>query len=209
MHAALPNLDILSVGADAVELRVDLLEDRLADGTSARVPSLRYAGEQLMLLRQKTELPIIFTTRCTRENGRFPMDDPDLFYDYLHQAIQWGCEYIDVELWLPEPIRKRLAQQKANSRIISAFHDFSGNFKWTAPETHQLFKDGAVYGDVVKMIALVNTMQENYELEYFRSIIQREYQYPPFSGLNMGPMGQLSRALNKIFTPITLSLIHI
>jgi len=50
-------------------------------------------------------------------------------------------------------------------------------------------------------------MQENYELEYFRSIIQREFSYPPFSGLNMGPMGQLSRALNKIFTPITHHLL--
>jgi 3-dehydroquinate dehydratase-1 len=59
------------------------------------------------------------------------------------------------------------------------------------------------------MIALVSTMQENYELEYFRSIIQSTYPYPPFSGLNMGPMGQLSRALNKIFTPITHPLLPI
>lgn len=207
VHAALPNLDILSVGADAVELRVDLLKETLPDGSRPPVPSLQYAGEQLMLLRQRTELPIIFTTRCTRENGRFPMDDPDLFYQYLHKAIQWGCEYIDVELWLPEDMRRRLSQQKGNSKIISAFHDFSGNFKWTSPEAQELYKQGAVYGDVVKMIALVNSMQENYELEYFRSIIQSSYAGPPFSGLNMGPMGQLSRALNKIFTPITHPLL--
>lgn len=207
VHAALPNLDILSVGADAVELRVDLLEDRLPDGSHLPVPSLQYTGEQLMLLRQKTELPIIFTIRCTNENGRFPMAKPELSYEYLHKAIQWGCEYIDVELWLPEPIRKRLSEQKRHSKIISAFHDFSGNFKWTSPEAQKLFEKGAMYGDVVKMIALVHTMQENYELEYFRSIIQMSYPDPPFSGLNMGPMGQLSRALNKIFTPITHPLL--
>ncbi|KAG8631303.1 hypothetical protein KVT40_000443 [Elsinoe batatas] len=207
VHAALPNLDILSVGADAVELRVDLLEDKQPDGSHPSVPSLQYAGEQLMLLRQRTELPIIFTTRCTNENGRFPMDRPELFFEYLHKAIQWGCEYIDVELWLPEEIRKQLSDRKAHSKIISAFHDFSGNFKWTSPEAQRLFERGAVYGDVVKMIALVSSMQENYELEYFRSIIQTTYPYPPFSGLNMGPMGQLSRALNKIFTPITHPLL--
>jgi 3-dehydroquinate dehydratase-1 len=207
VHAALPNLEILSVGADAVELRVDLLKEPLSDGTFNPVPSLKYVGEQLMLLRQRTELPIIYTTRCTNENGRFPMDDPNLFYQYLYKAIQWGCEYIDVELWLPEEIRRTLSARKGNSKIISAFHDFSRKFKWTSPEAQELFRKGAVYGDVVKMIVLVSTMQENYELEYFRSTIQQQYSHPPFSGLNMGPAGQLSRALNKIFTPITHPLL--
>jgi 3-dehydroquinate dehydratase I len=60
---------------------------------------------------------------------------------------------------------------------------------------------------VVKMIALVNSIQENYELEHFRTMIESKYPTPPFSGLNMGPMGQLSRTLNKIFTPITHPLL--
>ncbi|OCK73838.1 aldolase [Lepidopterella palustris CBS 459.81] len=207
VHAALPNLDILSVGADAVEIRVDLLKEPLPDGSYSEIPSLKYVGEQVMLLRQRTELPIIYTTRCTKENGRFPMNDPNLFYKYIFRAIQWGCEYIDVELWLPEDIRRRLAERKGNSKIISAFHDFSGTFKWTSPEAQELFERGAVYGDVVKMIALVSSIQENYELEYFRSTIQSKYSHPPLSGLNMGPMGQLSRALNKVFTPITHPLL--
>lgn len=207
VHAALPNLDILSVGADAVELRVDLLKEPLGDGGYAPVPSLKYVGKQLMTLRQRTELPIIYTTRCTRENGRFPMDDPALFYKYLYRAKQWGVEYLDVELWLPEEIRRELAQKKGNSKIISAFHDFSGKFKWTSPQAKELFKKGAVYGDVVKMIALVHTMQDNYELEYFRSTITAEHPQPPFSGLNMSPAGQLSRMLNKVFTPITHPLL--
>jgi 3-dehydroquinate dehydratase-1 len=207
VHAALPNLDILSVGADAIEIRVDLLEEPLPNGGVSKIPSLKYVGEQLMVLRQRTELPIIYTTRCTKENGRFPMDDPGLFYKYLARAIQWGCEYIDVELWLPEEIRRKLAENKGCSKIISAFHDFSGTFKWTAPETQTLFEQGAMYGDIVKMYALVSSMQENYELEYFRSTIQAKYPHPPFSGLNMGPMGQLSRTMNKIFTPITHPLL--
>ncbi|KAH9839631.1 shikimate 3-dehydrogenase (NADP+) [Teratosphaeria destructans] len=209
IRAALPNIDILSVGADSVELRVDLLESPSPDGTSRSIPSIEYVGEQVMILRQRTELPIIFTIRCTKENGRFPMDDPMLQYQYLHKAKQWGCEYIDVELWLPEEIRCKLANGKGSSKIISAWHDFSGTFKWSSPEARRLFTDGAVYGDVVKMIALVNTTEENYELEYFRSIIQTSYSHPPFSGLNMGPVGQLSRTLNKVFTPITHPLLPI
>lgn len=211
VRTALPNLDILSVGADSVEIRVDLLKEPEANGASdaaaTGVPGLKYVGEQIMWLRQRTELPIIFTTRCTNENGRFPMDDPMLFYQYLRKAIQWGCEYIDVELWLPHEIRQRLSREKGNSKIISAFHDFSGKFKWTSPEAQALYKEGAVYGDVVKMIALITSNEENYELEYFRSITQSTYTHPLFSGLNMGPTGQLSRTLNKVFTPITHPLL--
>lgn len=210
VHAALPNLDILSVGSDAVEIRVDLLVEPAADGapgTSGSVPSLKYVGRQLMLLRQHTELPIIFTTRCTKENGKFPMDDPALFYKYLRRAIQWGVEYVDVELWLPEDIRRRLAEAKGNSIIMSAFHDFSGNWKWTSPEAQRIFTESAKYADIVKMIAMVSTIEENYELEYFRSTIKSRGPGPLLSAVNMGQMGQLSRALNTVFSPITHPLL--
>lgn len=210
VRTALSNLDILSVGSDAVEIRVDLLQEPLPDGSFSAVPSLSYVGEQVMLLRQRTELPIIFTTRCTKENGRFPMDNPDLYYEYLYRAIQWGCEYVDVEIWLPEGIRRRLYEQRGNSRIISAFHDFSGTFKWPSPQAQQIFSESRKYGDIVKMITIINSMSENYELEYFRSQIKANNpDGPPLSAVNMGPLGQLSRALNTVFSPITHPLLPI
>ncbi|OJJ53075.1 hypothetical protein ASPSYDRAFT_541344 [Aspergillus sydowii CBS 593.65] len=208
VHAALPNLDILSVGSDAVEIRVDLLVDPVPQDPQSSVPSLRYVGQQLMLLRQHTELPIIFTTRCTKENGKFPMDDPALFYRYLRRAIQWGVEYIDVELWLPEDIRRKLAELKGNSVIMSAFHDFSGTWKWTSPEAPRIFAESAKYADIVKMIAMVDSVEANYELEYFRSTVKQTHgMYPLLSAVNMGQLGQLSRALNTVFSPITHPLL--
>lgn len=210
VRTALSNLDILSVGSDAVEIRVDLLKEPLDDGTFSPVPSLSYVGEQVMLLRQRTELPIIFTTRCTRENGKFPMDNPQLYYDYLYRAVQWGVEYIDVELWLPENIRRGLWEKKGNTRIISAFHDFSGTFKWPSATAQSIFEQSLRYSDIVKMITLVKDMSENYELEYFRSQIKANYPMgPPLSAVNMGQVGQLSRALNTVFSPITHPLLPI
>ena len=210
VRTALSNLDILSVGSDAVEIRVDLLKEPLPDGSFSSVPSLSYVGEQVMLLRQRTELPIIFTTRCTKENGRFPMENPELYYQYLYRAIQWGCEYIDVEVWLPEEIRRSLFEQRGSSRIISAFHDFSGTFKWPSAEAQSIFNESRKYGDIVKMITIINSMSENYELEYFRSQIKANYpDGPPLSAVNMGQLGQLSRALNTVFSPITHPLLPI
>ncbi|KAJ5474683.1 Aldolase-type TIM barrel [Penicillium sp. IBT 31633x] len=208
VRAALPNLDILSVGSDAVEIRVDLLVEPVPVGSiTPPVPSLKYVGQQLMLLRQHTELPIIFTVRCTRENGKFPVDDPALFYKYLRRAIQWGVEYIDVELWLPEEIRRQLSEKKGHSIILSAFHDFSGTWKWTSDEAQRIFTQSAKYADIVKMIAMVHTIEENYELEYFRSTIKSRGIGPLLSAVNMGQMGQLSRALNTVFSPITHPLL--
>lgn len=210
VRTALSNLDILSVGSDAVEIRVDLLREPLSDGAFSSVPSLSYVGEQVMLLRQRTELPIIFTTRCTRENGKFPMDNPELFYQYLYRAIQWGCEYVDVEIWLPEDIRRRLFEQRGSSRIISAFHDFSGTFRWASPQAQTTFNESRKYGDIVKMITIINSMSENYELEYFRSQIKANNpEGPALSAVNMGQLGQLSRSLNTVFSPITHPLLPI
>lgn len=210
VRAALPNIDILTVGADAVELRVDLLRETLDDGSYSEIPSLSYVGEQVMLLRQRTELPIIFTTRCTRENGRFPMDRPEIYYEYLYRAIQWGVEYIDVELWLPEEIRERLWQQRGNSRIMSAFHDFTGTFRWPSPYAKEVFRQSRQYADIIKMIAIINEHNENFELEYFRSRMRTEYpDAPPLSAVNMGETGQFSRTLNPVFTPITHPLLPI
>ena len=210
VHAALPNIDILTVGSDAIEIRVDLLKEPLGDGTYSEIPSLSFVGEQVMTLRQRTELPIIFTTRCSKENGRFPMDNPDLYYEYLYRAIQWGVEYIDVELWLPETIRRKLYEQRGNSRIMSAFHDFSGSFKWTSQRAESIFLESRRYADIVKMIAIINDHNENFELEYFKSKIKAEYpDAPPMSAVNMGELGQFSRTLNKFFTPITHPLLPI
>ncbi|KAI1773455.1 aldolase [Hypoxylon cercidicola] len=210
VRAALPNIDILTVGADAVELRVDLLKEPLSDGSFAPIPSLSYVGEQVMLLRQRTELPIIFTTRCTRENGRFPMENPDLYFEYLFRAVQWGVEYIDVELWLPVHIRRKLHERRGSSRIMSAFHDFSGNFKWPSARAESIFLESRKYADIVKMIAIINDHNENFELEYFRSKIRSQFpNSPPLSAVNMGETGQFSRTLNKVFTPITHPLLPI
>ena len=210
VHAALPNIDILTVGADAIEIRVDLLKEPLGDGTFSEIPSLSYVGEQVMLLRQRTELPIILTTRCTQENGRFPMDNPSLYYDYLYRALQWGVEYIDVELWLPEAIRSKLYEQRGNSRIMSAFHDFSGTFKWTSDRAESIFLESQRYADCVKMITIIDDHNENFELEYFRSKIKTKFpDSVPLSAVNMGETGQFSRTLNKVFTPITHPLLPI
>lgn len=48
------------------------------------------------------------------------MIDPGLVLQYLHKAIQWGFEHIDVELWLSDDLRRRL--RKETVQVISSLH---------------------------------------------------------------------------------------
>lgn len=62
----------------------------------------------------------------------------------------------------------------------------------------------------MKMITIINNVSENYELEYFRSQIKAKTpNEPPLSAVNIGQLGQLSQALNTIFSPITHTLLPI
>jgi 3-dehydroquinate dehydratase-1 len=93
---------------------------------------------------------------------------------------------------------------------MSAFHDFSGTFKWLSKHAEAVFLESQRYADIVKMIAIINDHNENFELEYFRSKIRAEYpDSPPLSAVNMGEAGQFSRTLNRVFTPITHPLLPV
>ncbi|EEY14350.1 conserved hypothetical protein [Verticillium alfalfae VaMs.102] len=93
---------------------------------------------------------------------------------------------------------------------MSAFHDFSGTFRWPSTHAQQVYAESRKYADIIKMITIINDHHENFELEYFRSKMRAEYpDSPPFSGVNMGETGQFSRTLNRVFTPITHPLLPI
>jgi 3-dehydroquinate dehydratase I len=208
VQSALQNLDILSVGADAVELRVDLLKepsglDKLANG----IPfSVDYVGSQVSLLRNRTELPIVFTVRSMHEGGLFPSEAENESHELLRKAMQWGCEYVDVEARLSQSIRQDLGKRRGFSKIISSYHDLSGRMRWSSVDVTRVYHAAREYGDIVKIIGFANTLAENYELEYFRASMTSSYGIPLLA-INAGTMGQLSRVLNRFFTPTTHPLL--
>ncbi|GAO48087.1 hypothetical protein G7K_2274-t1 [Saitoella complicata NRRL Y-17804] len=207
VRVALQNLDILTVGADAVELRVDLLKEPVGMGEFNPIPGLEYVGSQVMALRQRTELPIVFTLRSANEGGRFPTEADKETHQYLLKALQWGCEYVDVELRLAEDVRRNISEKKGNSKVISSYHDLTGNLRWSSADTNKRYHIARQYGDIVKMIGFANTLSDNYELEYFRTAMTSTFPAWPLLAINAGQMGQLSRVLNTFFTPTTHPLL--
>jgi hypothetical protein len=82
IDAAADLLPALRIGADAWELRVDLLEDMSP-------ASLHY---QIGLLREISPLPIVFTVRTTGQIGKFPgEEDPRRIFTLLRYVDTYMC----------------------------------------------------------------------------------------------------------------------
>ncbi|TIC12910.1 Pentafunctional AroM protein [Wallemia mellicola] len=201
---ALPIMDQLSAGIDALEVRVDLLSEDGKAPTVPSVPSADYVSAQLSALRQCTSLPIIYTVRTHSQGGMIPDEKFEDIAALIELGIALGSEFIDVELNLPDSLIDDVVKRKGNSKIIASMHDFPGNYKWDSTEMSQKYSQGAKYGDVVKLVGRANSLEDNFETSKFLSKLPAS---PPVLAFNVGVIGQLSRIQNYVLTPVTHELL--
>jgi pentafunctional AROM polypeptide len=197
-----PHLHLLPeicLGSDAVELRVDLLRE---PGTESAIPSPEYVTEQLSLLRSIIPLPIIFTIRTLSQGGSFPNNAYSEALALYTLAIRMGCEFVDLEIAWPDSLLAAVTSMKGFSRIIASHHDPDGALSW--PDNHYLpfYHKAVQYGDVVKLVGVARTLEDNFALQKFKSWAEG-LQPVPIIALNMGDKGQLSRILNRFMTPVS------
>ena len=201
---ALPHIEELTVGADAIELRVDLLrapKDKETRGNY--IPPTAYVVEQLAALRQKTTLPIVFTVRTVSQGGCHPDGAEAEAFALFDVAARMGCEYIDVELvWKDERIRD-FKKRKGNAQIVASWHDWSGQLKWNGSAVQEYYKRAASLGDIVKIVGKALSLDDNMALRSFVSSVEASSNAKPLIAINTGYGGQLSRILNATLSPIT------
>ncbi|KAI9203014.1 EPSP synthase-domain-containing protein [Polychytrium aggregatum] len=206
-----PILNSISEGVDALELRVDLL-------ASVDVDSV---AREVALLRRHSTLPIIFTVRTQSQGGKYDDGNVEGMFELIQMAVKWGVEYIDIEIggFAEHPKRKQLTeaiiQAKGNAKIIASYHDVAGTVKWNENAIGaSTMRDQYVllyrYGDIVKLIGRASTVEDNFALHRFvNQVVPKLGLGPakPVIALNMGLAGQLSRALNRFFSPVTHPLL--
>ncbi|KAI8612473.1 EPSP synthase-domain-containing protein [Chytriomyces sp. MP71] len=216
LHEYVKLLSTVGEGADALELRVDLLKE-LSDG---------FVGSQIALIRRYSALPIIFTVRTKSQGGRFPDDKLENMFSLLQLGLKHGCEFVDVEVLdsaSPEFQRlyKALLANKGRSHFIASYHDFSGTAVWdptgyvsnlSAQSRAVMMRDKYIelhkYGDSVKLIGTAKKLEDNFSLHRFvHQIVPGLGIRPckPLIAVNMTAVGQVSRALNTYMTPVTHS----
>ena len=191
----------VAVGSDAVEIRVDLLQDPQKPGS---LPSTESIANQLSILRDLTTLPIIFTVRTTSQGGKFPDHEHSSILALSLLALRMGVEFLDLEMQLPEPILDTIAAAKGHTAIIASHHDPKGTLSWSDGSWVPFYNRALLYGDIVKLVGVAHDPEDNVKLAQFRSWAQSAHS-TPIIAINMGRKGQLSRIQNKFLTPVSHS----
>lgn len=199
---ALPNMDVLTEGADAIELRIDLLSDDGKTPTKPQLPSGAYVAMQLAQLRLVSSLPIVYSVRSKDQGGWAPSEDAAGYEALVRQGCRMAAEYVDVELAWPADTITRIVAGKRETALIASWHDWTGDMKWNGPEVSAKYADGSRFAEIVKIVGTAKGMGDNAALTTF---VERKKAAggKPLLAINMGAMGQLSRALNPVLTPIT------
>jgi 3-dehydroquinate dehydratase type I len=162
---------------DMIELRADFL----------KVPYL----ESFVAGRRK---PLIVTHRRKEEGGRYEGNEENRL-TVLMEAIDWGADFIDVELKSKEALLRGLFSHRKRTRIILSHH----NFRRTPSlrELRNLCGRMADRGaEVVKIVTFAQTFEDNLRIltliPYARDRRQR------IAAFAMGDKGKMSR----IFSPL-------
>ena len=208
INLALPHIDEITAGVDALELRVDLLRDQDSfDKIGSYIPSKAYVASQLAALRLATSLPIVFTVRTVSQGGSFPDAAEAEAFELFDLAVRAGVEYIDVEIsWSAKRI-SGLVSTKGQTKVIASWHDWSGKLAWDGTEVKQKYQDADKFGDIIKIVGKANTLDDNFTLHSFVKKATSAPGSKPVLAINMGVAGQMSRILNSTFSPATHPLL--
>ena len=193
IDAAVDKLPLLRIGADAFELRVDLLSD-------SSVPALH---RQIAMLRDYSQhLPIVFTVRSVGQIGKFP-PEPERIFSLLREGLRAGAEWIDVEACWPVDqtdafTRLAKAHYQRTSRLLGSLHV-------TVPQARDqidnLFHACDLRGqaDMLKAVTGAEGLADCQRIHESGASIANK----PYIGVCLGAQGSQSRVLNRRFTPVT------
>ncbi|GAB5033332.1 3-phosphoshikimate 1-carboxyvinyltransferase [Nannochloropsis oceanica] len=200
MRECLPLLPGLERGVDALELRVDLLQDRTPWSI------LR----QVAILKSATQLPIIYTVRSKDQCGAFP-NDAEAIFKLLGLGLRAGVEVLDVEACWDRKIRSHLLDAawrsyRGTTRLLGSYHVVGRST--TDQEALRIFQecfhDGRV--DAVKVVLTANSMRDAYHVHELAAAAGLPASVPVVA-LCLGEVGKLSRVLNSRYTPVTNKLL--
>lgn len=203
LHSCIKTLPEMVVGSDAVELRVDLLVD--PNGQEG-LPTPEFVIEQLTILRTVTTTPIIFTIRTQAQGGKFPDTAFEEARALYWTALRLGCEFVDLEMTMPEEILREISEGRGLTEIIASHHDPKSELSWSNGSWMKYYNRALQYGTVIKLVGVAKSIQDNYALADFKTWADTAHPIPLIA-INMGEHGKLSRILNGFLTPVSHPLL--
>ncbi|RZN35663.1 MAG: type I 3-dehydroquinate dehydratase [Methanophagales archaeon ANME-1-THS] len=173
-------------GADMLELRIDLLNDKERDGGKIK---------EFISMRH---MPLIVTNRRRAEGGSFTGTEEEriaLLSSILETA---EVDFVDLELSSPPAVRARLVElaQGLQIPIIFSFHDFRG----MPPRAElvrivtSMYEEG---GSIAKIAVTPQTLSDALLMLNLTDEIAREGKL--FAAIGMGPIGRHLRVVAPLY----------
>lgn len=197
-----PILPEVTVGVDAIEMRVDLLVDPDSpDG----LPRPDFLTEQVALLRSSSMLPLIFTLRSVSQGGKFPDDDTERAIALYAVGLRMGFDFVDLELTSPHEVKEYVLNHRKMCTIIASHHDPKGTLSWAngAEDWTPHFDAAKEYGDIVKLVGVAKSFDDNDDLKAFKKWVAQTHPRTQLITMNMGEKGKMSRVNNGFMTPVS------
>jgi 3-dehydroquinate dehydratase type I len=150
-------------------------------------------GPDLKKLLLKAPLPVLAACKRKREQGSFT-GSYQAQADLLQGAIKNGAKYIDIPLFMPENMNKKIVQyaRKNRCKVIISHHDFekTPSYVEMLKIAEKMAKRGA---DVVKIAVHNKSLQNAVEVIAVGKYLQG--QKTPHILIGMGQKGRLTRIL--------------
>ena len=116
-----------------------------------------------------------------------------------------GFDFADLELTAPQRLRDFVLGHRKMCTIIASHHDPKGRLAWAngAQDWMPLFDSARDYGDIVKLVGVASTPDDNDDLKAFKRQMASEHPDLPIIAMNMGDAGKMSRVNNGFMTPVS------
>lgn len=195
---AILTLERSAAAADAVELRMDLIENGKLEKLMAAARRASHRVKIIVTCRRKEEATLIAgdNQSLARKKEISKADKMSLF----HQAILLKADFVDIELAHGiNEIRKLQAfcrKQKSETQIIISWHDLTGTPPLARLKNifHACVKAGA---DIVKIVPLARSMEDNLKILSLITYAKKHDQ--KIIAMCMGDQGQISRMMAPLW----------
>jgi len=161
---------------EAIELRLDLLKD------------LKHVSK----LKGLCKLPVIFTLRKASQGGKFHGNERER-EDKLFELLALGPDYVDLEYDMAPSFVEKVHQNYPDIAIICSYHDFDK----TPENLEQVLKEmSQMRASTYKLATFANSSIDSLRMLSF--ILQKRKEGISFSGMCMGPHGDITRILAPV-----------
>ena len=182
-------------GVDLVELLADI--DDLDDPSSSTLAD--DILKQITALNHLSSLPILLTLK--HQNLSASSIQTSLLDHILTSALQWGIDYLALDLTWEDALLKKISSRKRSTKILATYDDTLGRLSWDDDTWLLLAENASSFADIIRFTSIARNFSDNYRLESFRDKYSKQYG-KRICLLNKGPAGILSLLTNQIITPV-------